>query len=65
MEAAAMERVSMADPNNEGNGKSATSASKDLGKQGIKSFLIAAIGEIVITAIILDLVYGADRWCRL
>ena len=34
---------------------------KDLSKQGIRPFLVGAIGEVVIAAITLGLVYGADH----
>jgi uncharacterized membrane protein YadS len=35
---------------------------KELGKQGIRPFLVGAIGEMVIALITLGLVYGADHW---
>jgi len=38
---------------------------KDLVKQGVKPFLVGAIGEIAIAAITLVLVLGADRYYRL
>jgi uncharacterized integral membrane protein (TIGR00698 family) len=34
---------------------------KDLSKQGVRPFLVGAIGEIVIAALTLALVFGADR----
>jgi uncharacterized integral membrane protein (TIGR00698 family) len=38
---------------------------KELGKQGIRPFLVGAIGEVVIAVITLGLVYGADHWYHL
>jgi uncharacterized integral membrane protein (TIGR00698 family) len=38
---------------------------KELGKQGIRPFLVGAIGEVVIALITLGLVYGADHWYHL
>jgi uncharacterized membrane protein YadS len=37
----------------------------ELGKQGVRPFLVGAIGEVVIAAITLGLVYGAARVWRL
>jgi uncharacterized membrane protein YadS len=34
---------------------------KDLSRQGVRPFLVGAIGEIVIAALTLGLVFGADR----
>jgi uncharacterized integral membrane protein (TIGR00698 family) len=38
---------------------------KDMSKQGIRPFLVGAIGEVVIALITLGLVYGADHWYHL
>ena len=38
---------------------------KELGKQGVRPFLVGAVGEVVIAVITLGLVYGADRWYHL
>ena len=38
---------------------------KDLSKQGVKPFLVGAIGEVVIAVITLGLVYGADHFYHL
>jgi uncharacterized integral membrane protein (TIGR00698 family) len=38
---------------------------KELGKQGIRPFLVGAIGEVAIALITLGLVYGADHWYHL
>jgi uncharacterized membrane protein YadS len=38
---------------------------RDLLKQGVKPFLVGAIGEIAIAAITLALVLGADRLYKL
>ncbi len=38
---------------------------RDLGKQGVRPFLVGAIGEIAIAVITLALVYGASRFASL
>ncbi len=38
---------------------------RELGKQGIRPFIVGAVGEIVIAFITLGLVYGADHWYHL
>ncbi len=38
---------------------------KEMSKQGIRPFIVGAVGEIVIALITLGLVYGADRWYTL
>jgi uncharacterized membrane protein YadS len=38
---------------------------KDLLKQGLKPFLVGAIGEVAIAGITLALVLGADRFYKL
>jgi len=38
---------------------------RDLGKQGVRPFLVGAIGEIAIAVITLGLVYGASRFANL
>jgi uncharacterized integral membrane protein (TIGR00698 family) len=38
---------------------------KELGKQGIRPFIVGAVGEVVIAIITLGLVYGADHWYHL
>jgi uncharacterized integral membrane protein (TIGR00698 family) len=38
---------------------------KELGKQGVRPFIVGAVGEVVIAIITLGLVYGADHWYHL
>jgi len=38
---------------------------KEMSKQGIRPFVVGAVGEVVIAVITLGLVYGADRWYHL
>ena len=38
---------------------------RELSKQGLRPFIVGAVGEIVIAVITLGLVYGADRWYHL
>ncbi len=38
---------------------------KELGKQGIRPFIVGAVGEVVIALITLGLVYGVDHWYHL
>jgi uncharacterized integral membrane protein (TIGR00698 family) len=38
---------------------------RELGKQGLRPFIVGAVGEIVIAILTLGLVYGADRWYHL
>ena len=38
---------------------------RELGKQGIRPFVVGAVGEVVIAIITLGLVYGADHWYHL
>jgi uncharacterized integral membrane protein (TIGR00698 family) len=38
---------------------------RELGKQGLRPFIVGAVGEIVIALLTLGLVYGADRWYHL
>ncbi len=38
---------------------------KEISKQGIRPFIVGAVGEVVIALITLGLVYGADRWYQL
>lgn len=38
---------------------------KEMGKQGVRPFVVGAVGEVVIALITLGLVYGADHWYHL
>ncbi len=38
---------------------------KEMSKQGIRPFVVGAVGEVAIALITLGLVFGADRWYRL
>lgn len=38
---------------------------KELGKQGVRPFIVGAVGEVVIAATTLGLVYEADHWYHL
>jgi uncharacterized membrane protein YadS len=38
---------------------------RELSKQGLRPFLVGAVGEVVIAVITLGLVFGADRWYHL
>jgi uncharacterized integral membrane protein (TIGR00698 family) len=38
---------------------------RELGKQGVRPFVVGAVGEVAIALITLGLVYGADRWYHL
>jgi uncharacterized integral membrane protein (TIGR00698 family) len=38
---------------------------KELGKQGVRPFVVGAVGEVAIALITLGLVYGADYWYHL
>ncbi len=38
---------------------------KEMSKQGLRPFIVGAVGEVVIALITLGLVYGADRWYQL
>jgi uncharacterized integral membrane protein (TIGR00698 family) len=38
---------------------------RELGKQGVRPFIVGAVGEVAIALITLGLVFGADRWFHL